>query len=102
MTKSLCGFKERLKMEKRKVVDAKLALAYITDCNLATICDMACKKSRPKYEFERQIKIAQTAIDWMNCFKIDYSNTRAVEVAKFGSVEKWAQQLIDACPSLPT
>lgn len=81
-------------MEKWKVINEGLALAYITDCNLATICDMACKKHRPKYEFERQIDIAQSAIDWMNNFKIDYSNTRAIDVVKFGSVEKWAQQFI--------
>ena len=81
-------------MEKWKVTNEGLALAYITDCNLATICDMACKKYRPKYEFERQISIAQSAIDWMDSFKIDYSNTRAIDVARFGSVKNWAQQFV--------
>ena len=83
-------------MEKWRVKDGGMALVYITDCNLATICDMACRKHRPKNEFERQILIAQLAIDWMNNFKIDYSNTRAQDVVEFGSVEKWAQQFIDA------
>lgn len=79
-------------MQKHQVRDAGQALAYITDCTLATVCHMACKKSRPKHEFERQISIAQTAIDWMQSFGVDFSSTRAAEVIKAGSVQKWAEK----------
>lgn len=37
----------------------EMALAYITDCTLATVASMAMLKSRKKGEFERQINIAQ-------------------------------------------
>lgn len=78
-------------MQKHQVRDAGQALAYITDCTLATVCDMAGKKSRPKHEFERQMSIAQTAIDWMQSFGVDFSSTRAADVVKAGCVQKWAE-----------
>lgn len=70
------------------------ALNYITDCNLATVSDMAMKKSRPKHEFERQINIAQKAVTWMVEMKVDLKSCRAEEIVKDfeGSVEKWAEQ----------
>ena len=71
-------------------------MAYITDCTLATVCDMARNKKRPKYEFERQIRIAQTAIDWMLQMGVDVSTTRAQDVIEAGSVEKWAEKYIKA------
>jgi hypothetical protein len=70
------------------------ALAYITDCTLATVADMAILKSRKKYEFNRQIMIAQTAIDWMKEMSISYESTRAIEVDKVGSVKKWAESFM--------
>lgn len=78
-------------MQKHQVRDAGQALAYITDCTLATVCDMAGKKSRPKHEFERQMSIAQRAIDWMQSFGVDFSGTRAADVVEAGSVQKWAE-----------
>lgn len=70
------------------------ALAYITDCNLATVCTMAFTKSRKKGEYQRQKDIAQRAINWMMHMKVDYSTTRAEEVVKDfnGSVDAWAKQ----------
>ena len=68
------------------------ALAYITNCTLATVGEMAQKKSRTKYEFERQMSIAQTAIDWMVQFGIDVSNTRVEDVIAAGGVKEWAQK----------
>lgn len=72
------------------------ALAYITDCNLATVCDMAMKKSRSRNEFARQISIAQAAIDWMVDMKVDFRGTRAQDVVAHcsGSVEAWATKFI--------
>lgn len=77
-------------MQKHQVRNTGQALAYITDCTLATVCDMAMKKKRPKYEFERQMSIAQTAINWMVEMGIDVSTTRAEDVIAAGSVEQWA------------
>ena len=70
------------------------ALAYITDCNLATVESMAKKSKRRKFEFNRQISIAQTAVDWMQQMGVDMSSTRAEEVIKSGSVQKWAEQYL--------
>lgn len=69
------------------------ALAYITDCTLATVCHMAFKKSRPKGEYERQIGIAQKALDSMRRFGTDYNLTRATDVVRGfgGSVEALAK-----------
>lgn len=83
-------------MQKHMVRDTGQALAYITDCTLATVCDMAFKKKRPKYEFERQIAIAQTAIDWMVQMGVDVSTTRAADVIEAGSVAEWAEKYIPA------
>lgn len=80
-------------MSKHQVRDASGALAYLTDCTLATVTDLAMKKSASKSELRRQISIAQTAIDWMNQFGVDYSHTRAAKVmALGGNVEIWAEQ----------
>lgn len=38
---------------------------YISDCNLATVEHMAGLRSRNKREYERQIDIAQTMVDWI-------------------------------------
>jgi len=82
-------------MQKHQVRTPNQALAYITDCNLATVQDMAMKKSRGKREFERQINIAQTACDWMRQMNIDVTGTRAKEVFKFnGSVSDWIKPYI--------
>ena len=70
------------------------ALVYITDCTLATVCKMACKKRRQKLEFERQMSIAQTAITWIQEMGIDVSNTRAEDVIAAGSVQKCAEKYI--------
>lgn len=80
-------------MQKNQVKTPGDALAYMTDCNLATVSRMALKKSRPKYEFERQISIAQTAVNWMLEMGIDFSTTRATDVVAAGSVKEWAENL---------
>jgi hypothetical protein len=79
-------------MQKHKVRDTGQALAYITDCTLATVCDMAMKKKRPKHEFERQISIAQTAINWMVQMGVDVTTTRAEDVLEAGDVKTWAEK----------
>lgn len=79
-------------MLKHQVRTPADALAYITDCTLATVCNMAGKKSRPKHEFERQMSIAQTAINWMVQMGIDVYTTRAAEVVAAGGVNEWARR----------
>jgi hypothetical protein len=82
-------------MHKYQVKTVEQALAYLTDCTLATVIDMAMKKRRVKYEFERQISIAQTAFNWMNLMNIDYSHTRAEDVKNSGgNVANWAKQYV--------
>ncbi len=68
------------------------ALVYLTDCTLATVSEMASKKSRPKGEFKRQMEIAQISINWMLDMGIDVGTTRAKDAILAGSVEKWAEQ----------
>jgi hypothetical protein len=80
-------------MFRHQVRDAANALAYLTDCTLATVAEMASKKSAPKGEFKRQTAMAQTAIDWMNRFGVDYGTTRAREVMEGGGlVASWAEK----------
>lgn len=82
-------------MFERDVRSPEQALAYITDCTLATVSSMAMLKSRKKGEFARQISIAQTSIDWMVMMNVDMSNTRAEDVMKAGGrVEDWVQPYI--------
>ena len=79
-------------MQKYQVKSPGDALAYLTDCTLATVADMAMKKSRASNEFIRQKEIAQRAINWMDGIGVDYSTTRAWEVKNMGSVSAWADQ----------
>ena len=78
-------------MMKCNVRTADDALVYLTDCTLATVCQMAMLKSRKKYEYERQKAIAETAIKWMDELSIDYSSTRAKRVKECGGVDAWAK-----------
>jgi hypothetical protein len=80
-------------MNMHEIRDAGQALAYVTDCTLATVTDLASLSRPPKHELQRQIGIAQKAIDWMGQFGVDYSKTRAQDVKEQGgSVEKWADK----------
>lgn len=81
-------------MHKHDVRSTDAALAYLTDCTLATVTSLASKKSGSKYETRRHIAMAQQAIDWMREFGVDYTATRAKEVvAQYGgNVERWADQ----------
>jgi hypothetical protein len=57
-------------MMKYLVRTPEQALLYLADCTLATVADMAMKKSKSKHEFQRQIAIAQSAIDWLKDFNV--------------------------------
>jgi hypothetical protein len=74
------------------------ALAYLTDCTLATVESMAMLKGRKKGEFERQISIAQFGVHQMIIYGVDATGTRAADVAKFeNSVRRW----VDSFDVLP-
>jgi len=80
-------------MDKHTVRSPEDALTYVTDCTLATVTGLASLSRPPKHELQRQIDIAQAAIDWMDRFGVDYSSTRAADVkALGGKVAVWAEQ----------
>jgi len=70
------------------------ALAYLTECTLATVCHMAGLSKPPKGELSRQISIAQTGIDWVKTMVEPgdrYGCGRVQEIIDEGiSVETWA------------
>lgn len=75
------------------VRDPSAALAYLVDCTLATVEGMAMKKSRAKFEYERQQGIAQAGVDWLISFGCFYADTRVADVvAAGGSVAEWAKK----------
>tara|TARA_Y100000310_G_scaffold301310_1_gene337687 strand:- start:25 stop:303 length:279 start_codon:yes stop_codon:yes gene_type:complete len=69
------------------------AYAYILDCTLATVSHLTSLKRPSKHELKRQISIAQKAIDWAHRYDVDISGTRADDVHKFGTVQKWADDM---------
>jgi hypothetical protein len=80
-------------MNKGAVKSEGSALVYIVDCTLATVTSMAMRKKPPVHEFNRQISIAQTGVDWIRDFGIDPRTSRAAEVINDynGEVWKWAE-----------
>lgn len=81
-------------METRNIYDA---LAYLTECTLATVADLKMKKSAPKHETSRQINIAQVGIDWCQNEEINLEAIHATRghdvIKKFnGRVKDWAEQ----------
>jgi len=70
------------------------ALLRITDCNLATVCDMASTSQRKrKGEYSRQISIAQEAIVSIEEFSIKVPEGSRIEsvINKYNSdVRAWA------------
>ncbi len=80
-------------MTKNRIRSVEDTLVYITDCNLATVEMLAMKKNPPKGEFQRQIDIAQIAINSMVDYDIDFSDTRADDTILVGNVKVWADQI---------
>ncbi len=82
-------------MQMNLVRTEKQALLYLSDCLLATVSDMAMKKSRKKHEYERHIKIAQSAVEWIYEFNISIQpNSRVYEVLNCQSrtVKEWVKK----------
>lgn len=67
-------------------------LNYMTDCTLATVCDLAGKKSRSKSEYQRQISIAQLGVDHLRNLPAIPAG-RAADIIQAGmTVAEWAKQ----------
>lgn len=81
-------------MEHYKIKKTREALAYITDCNLATVSHMASLRSKSIGEWNRQVNIAQHGVDWIKLFEIVDPGNRAHEVLEKynGIVREWAAQ----------
>lgn len=73
------------------------ALAYIADCQLATVDEMAIRKRKPVYEYARQKRIAETCIAAALRFSNvgDIAKTRILAVNASGSVEAYAKAIED-------
>ena len=81
-------------MMKHLVRTPEQALLYLADCTLATVADMAMKKSKSKSEFQRQIAIAQSAVDWIKDFNIEVKvGSRVYDVLALPDkkVETWSR-----------
>lgn len=79
--------------------DTDDALAYMTECTLATVSDLAGKSRPPKNELSRQISIAQTGIDWVMTFLAAGERCgcgRVQDIIEEGiSVQVWADRIVE-------
>jgi len=75
----------------RSVDDAFL---YYTDCELATLIDMAMKKSKPKNEYIRHKAIAKGMIEIIIGHKLDYKDrgTRIDKVIACGGIDNYVKE----------
>lgn len=71
---------------------AEETIAYLVDCTMATVCAMACRKSRPKHEYARQIAIAQYGVNTLISLHMSTKGIRAEELAGGMSVADWAKK----------
>ena len=78
-------------MKEHEVRTPEQALVYITNCCLATVESLAMLKSKSKYEYKRQISIAQKACTWIEQMNIDHKGTRAEAIVRKQTVEEWAR-----------
>lgn len=83
-------------MDKHNVRTPEQALAYLTECNLATVSDLAARKTPPKQELKRQTEMAQLGINWIKQFEtpdgLKDQGGRIKEVLQCASVDAWAQR----------
>lgn len=79
-------------MRKDEVRGPADALAYLMDCQLATVCNVVGKRSSPQCDIKRHISIAQQGVNWMREHNVNFAGTRAEDVVRLfgGSVEAWA------------
>lgn len=78
-------------MRKEEILSGGDLIDYLVDCTLATVCRLASQKRRSKYEYERQISIAQAGIDKGRWFGVPFSGRGREVVEMGGSVLDWAK-----------
>jgi len=73
------------------------ALAYATECALATVEDFAISKSkrRARGDYARHIKIAQNLFGWLKEFNLIADGSRASEILSVfdSSVKAWSEHV---------
>lgn len=80
-------------MHRHNVRTAQDALYYLTECTLATVSNLAEKKTPPKAELSRQMEMAQLGVNWIREFGISICGCRVQEVMDCGgSVQTWTEQ----------
>lgn len=78
-------------MQEHEVRTPADALAYIINRQLATVAGMAMKKTRGKFDCQRQIAIAQSGLNWMREMGVATAGTRAGKIENC-DVAAWAKQ----------
>jgi len=71
------------------------AFAYIVECTLATVSDLASKRRPPKGELSRQISIAQTGLDWVRTLMSDPYPTGNIRLDGLINANKSVQHWVD-------
>lgn len=67
------------------------AFTYFLDCQLATVEELAIKKSKSKHDYKRHIEIAQKMINNAKEYGVNVKHTRAENIINDGlTVEQWA------------
>jgi hypothetical protein len=76
------------------IITVEDAFLYHTNCQLATVDDLAMKKSRSNYEFKRQKLIAKQMCDFIRDHNIEVdAGNRAEDVKLLGwDVEKYSEK----------
>jgi hypothetical protein len=80
---------------KHEVRQPEHALLYLVDCTLATVSHMGMLKTKTKSEFERQIAIAQSGVDWIRAFEIEIpKGSRIAQVIETPTrtVKEWVEK----------
>ena len=84
----------QLKVTARDVKTPQDALAYMVECELATLSRLVTIKRTPKCELARHTAIAQRGIDWMLHFNMYvHTNSRAFDAAAAGGVQAWLDKI---------
>lgn len=68
------------------------ALVFLADCQLATVAELAGKKSRGKFDFDRQVSIAKLYCKWLAEFNISAKGTRVETAMKMGGVDEFVRK----------
>jgi len=85
----------------RKAERAEDAVAYLTECTLATVEWLSMRKKPPAHEYNRQIAIADIGLDFCKTFCTKHSGRIKTLLDRNLSVPEWAQEIRDKHQSKP-